>query len=78
METLFGCNSTNSVPREPIRRSVLPPVERENRVLNPKKSQNIAILLRALSVTRDEVSEALLDGKSYLHFLSVNNKILIS
>lgn len=62
METLFGCNSTNSVPREPIRRSVLPPVERENRVLNPKKSQNIAILLRALSVTRDEVSEALLDG----------------
>lgn len=71
METLFGCNSTNLVPREPIRRSVLPPVERENRVLNPKKSQNIAILLRALSVTRDEVSEALLDGKSYLHFLSV-------
>ncbi|KAE8671466.1 Formin-like protein 1 [Hibiscus syriacus] len=62
METLFGCNSTNSVPKEPIRRLVLPPVELENRVLNPKKSQNIAILLRALSVTRDEVSEALLDG----------------
>ncbi|XVF61334.1 hypothetical protein PTKIN_Ptkin08bG0122200 [Pterospermum kingtungense] len=62
METLFGCNSTNSVPKEPIRRSVLPPVEQENRVLDPKKSQNIAILLRALNVTRDEVSEALLDG----------------
>ena len=64
METLFGCNSTNSVPKEPIRRSVLPPVEQENRVLDPKKSQNIAILLRALNVTRDEVSDALLDGKS--------------
>ncbi|XVF15433.1 hypothetical protein REPUB_Repub09cG0152800 [Reevesia pubescens] len=62
METLFGCNSTNSVPKEPIRRLVLPPVEQENRVLDPKKSQNIAILLRALNVTRDEVSEALLDG----------------
>ncbi|XWS33500.1 hypothetical protein CRYUN_Cryun22dG0088500 [Craigia yunnanensis] len=62
METLFGCNPTNSVPKEPIRRSVLPPVEKENRVLDPKKSQNIAILLRALNVTRDEVSEALLDG----------------
>ncbi|XP_022775115.1 formin-like protein 6 [Durio zibethinus] len=62
METLFGCNSTSSVPKEPIRRSVLPPVEQENRVLDPKKSQNIAILLRALNVTRDEVSEALLDG----------------
>ncbi|CAL5370975.1 unnamed protein product [Camellia sinensis] len=65
METLFGCNSTNSVPKAPkevTRKSVLPPVEHENRVLDPKKSQNIAILLRALNVTRDEVSEALLDG----------------
>ncbi|KAL5755077.1 hypothetical protein ACOSP7_023297 [Xanthoceras sorbifolium] len=62
MESLFGCNSVNSAPKEPIRKSVLPPVEHENRVLDPKKSQNIAILLRALNVTRDEVSEALLDG----------------
>ncbi|PPE02021.1 hypothetical protein GOBAR_DD00950 [Gossypium barbadense] len=63
METLFGCNSTTAAPpKEPIRRSVLPPVKQENRVLDPKKSQNIAILLRALNVTRDEVSEALLDG----------------
>ncbi|KAG5412389.1 hypothetical protein IGI04_008708 [Brassica rapa subsp. trilocularis] len=36
--------------------------ENENRVLDPKKSQNIAILLRALNVTREEVSEALLDA----------------
>lgn len=62
METLFGCNSAISVPKEATRKSVLPPVEHENRVLDPKKSQNIAILLRALNVTRDEVSEALLDG----------------
>ncbi|XP_052205807.1 formin-like protein 6 [Diospyros lotus] len=62
MESLFGFNSANSVPKEASRRQVLPPVERENRVLDPKKSQNIAILLRALNVTRDEVSEALLDG----------------
>ncbi|CAN6541959.1 unnamed protein product [Malus baccata var. baccata] len=62
METLFGCNPANSVPKETTRRSVLPPVEQENRVLDPKKSQNIAILLRALNVARDEVTEALLDG----------------
>lgn len=62
MESLFGCNSANSVPKEATRKSVLPPAEHENRVLDPKKSQNIAILLRALNVTRDEVSEALLDG----------------
>lgn len=62
MESLFGCSSANSAPKEGSRKSVLAPVEQENRVLDPKKSQNIAILLRALNVTRDEVSEALLDG----------------
>ena len=67
METLFGFNSANSVPKEATRKSVLPPVEKENRVLDPKKSQNIAILLRALNVTRDEVIEALQDGECFLY-----------
>nr|DAD21334.1 TPA_asm: hypothetical protein HUJ06_022797 [Nelumbo nucifera] len=62
IETLFGCNSTNVVQKEANRRTVLPRIEQENRILDPKKSQNIAILLRALNVTRDEVTEALLDG----------------
>ncbi|XP_010444642.1 PREDICTED: formin-like protein 6 [Camelina sativa] len=62
MEHLFGCNSGSSAPKEPLKRSVMPPAEGENRVLDPKKSQNIAILLRALNVTREEVSEALTDG----------------
>ncbi|KAL4396648.1 hypothetical protein S83_001113 [Arachis hypogaea] len=63
MESLFGCGATSSAPKETVtRKSVIPPVEQENRVLDPKKSQNIAIMLRALNVTRDEVSEALLDG----------------
>lgn len=69
METLFGCKSTASAFKHTVsRRSVLPPVELENRVLDPKKSQNIAILLRALNVTRDEVCEALLDGKFFFFF----------
>ncbi|CAN1236036.1 Formin-like protein 1 [Linum grandiflorum] len=34
----------------------------ENRVLDPKRAQNIAILLRALNVTIEEVCEALLEG----------------
>ncbi|CAH2043242.1 unnamed protein product [Thlaspi arvense] len=62
MEHLFGFNSGSSAPKEPVRRSMMPPAESENRVLDPKKAQNIAILLRALNVTREEVSEALLDG----------------
>ena len=71
MESLFGCGAASSAPKETVttRKSVLPPVEQENRVLDPKKSQNIAILLRALNVTRDEVSEALLDGKFICSFL---------
>lgn len=68
MESLFGCKATNFTPKEPPRKkSVLPSVDQENRVLDPKKSQNIAILLRALNVTKDEVSEALLDGKLLFH-----------
>ncbi|KAK8930946.1 Formin-like protein 1 [Platanthera zijinensis] len=36
----------------------------ENRVLDPKRSQNVAILLRALNVTKEEVCEALLEGNT--------------
>lgn len=61
MESLFGCNSKTQVKKEAIRKPVMPVIPQENRVLDPKKSQNIAILLRALNVTRDEVTEALLD-----------------
>lgn len=81
METLFGFNSTtNSAPKETtttsvVRKPVFPPVEQENRVLDPKKSQNIAILLRALNVTRDEVSEALLDGKLICSFFSISGQL---
>jgi hypothetical protein len=57
-----------SVTRKPV----FATVEHENRVLDPKKSQNIAILLRALNVTRDEVSEALLDGKFISSFIFIS------
>ncbi|KAJ0843744.1 putative formin, FH2 domain-containing protein [Helianthus annuus] len=36
----------------------------ENRVLDPKKSHNIAILLNALHVTQEEVYEALVEGNA--------------
>ncbi|XP_077227228.1 formin-like protein 1 [Tasmannia lanceolata] len=64
IETLFVCNPSNSTPKDTTttRRQVLPSPNQENRVLDPKKSQNIAILLRALNVTKEEVCEALLEG----------------
>ncbi|KAF8701120.1 hypothetical protein HU200_033776 [Digitaria exilis] len=36
----------------------------ENKVLDPKKSQNIAIMLRALNARKEEVCKALLDGQA--------------
>lgn len=65
IETLFminNSNNSNMTLKDGGRRVVLPSVNLENRVLDPKKSQNIAILLRALDVTIEEVCEALLEG----------------
>ncbi|KAH9625136.1 hypothetical protein KSS87_012142 [Heliosperma pusillum] len=64
IETLFIVNTPNpsqkEVPRNPVQ--LLP--KQENRVLDPKKAQNIAILLRALNVTMEEVCEALMEGNA--------------
>ncbi|VFQ75567.1 unnamed protein product [Cuscuta campestris] len=57
IESLFIVNpSSNPYPKHT---SV-----QENRVLDPKKSQNIAILLRALYITVEEVCEALVEGNA--------------
>ncbi|XP_071689186.1 formin-like protein 2 [Rutidosis leptorrhynchoides] len=58
-------NSSNSNETPTTRRPILPShTSHENRVLDPKKSQNIAILLRALNVTIEEVCDALLEGNA--------------
>ncbi|KAL5062384.1 hypothetical protein RYX36_024121 [Vicia faba] len=62
IETLFVVNTPNPKPKDATPRSVLAPQYHEDRVLDPKKSQNIAILLRAVNVTVEEVCEALLEG----------------
>ncbi|OMO96520.1 Actin-binding FH2/DRF autoregulatory, partial [Corchorus capsularis] len=64
IETLFMVNNSNLGTKDNVRRQILPSMNQENRVLDPKKSQNIAILLRALNVTIDEVCEALMEGNS--------------
>ncbi|KAL5794440.1 hypothetical protein ACOSP7_003034 [Xanthoceras sorbifolium] len=64
IETLFVVNTPNTKPNQATPRSVLPSPNQENRVLDPKKAQNIAILLRALNVTIEEVCEALLEGNA--------------
>jgi hypothetical protein len=64
IETLFVVKTPTSNPNDTTRRSVLPSPGQENKVLDPKKSQNISILLRAINVTIEEVCEALLEGNS--------------
>ncbi|KAL2920777.1 Formin-like protein 1 [Bienertia sinuspersici] len=61
IETLFKANGG---AKDGPRRSILPLLDEEYRVLDPKKSQNIAILLKALNVTEKEVCEALLEGNA--------------
>ncbi|KAG2593551.1 formin-like protein 1 [Panicum virgatum] len=64
IETLFICNPANAPAKEAARRPVLPTPKAENKVLDPKKAQNIAILLRALNVTKEEVCDALCEGNT--------------
>ncbi|XP_010517960.1 PREDICTED: formin-like protein 2 [Camelina sativa] len=60
IETLFKVNDPSSRTREAVVQSA----NQENQFLDPRKSHNIAILLRALNVTADEVCEALVEGNS--------------
>lgn len=69
IETLFVVNPK---PKDTTPCSVVPLPIQEDRVLDPKKSQNIAILLRALNVTIEEVCEALLEGNfSFIYRVEV-------
>lgn len=62
IETLFVANSTVN-GKDTVSRWMIPGTNQEQVVLDPKKSQNISILLRALNVTVDEVCEALVEGE---------------
>ncbi|GFQ04204.1 formin-like protein 1 [Phtheirospermum japonicum] len=66
IETLFVVNTPKPKPNlnETMRWQVLPSPGQDNSdwVLDPKKAQNIAILLKALYVTVHEVCEGLLEG----------------
>ncbi|XP_073147760.1 formin-like protein 1 [Henckelia pumila] len=66
IETLFVVNTPTPNFKEKTRWQVLPTPgpDSGNRVLDPKKAQNIAILLKALNVTVEEVCEGLSEGNA--------------
>ncbi|KAM0876702.1 hypothetical protein ACQ4PT_036003 [Festuca glaucescens] len=64
IETLFVSNSTRRMSKAGFKGANGTSCNQENKVLDAKKSQNIAIMLRALDATKEEVCKALLDGQA--------------
>ncbi|GKA85107.1 formin-like protein 2, partial [Tanacetum coccineum] len=62
METLFMANSSKPAPNHRTNQPVAANMNQKMRVLDPHKSRNIAILLRAFNLTIDEVCESILQG----------------
>ncbi|KAL9255315.1 Formin-like protein, partial [Drosera capensis] len=64
IETLFGYNAPEkSKPEQNKESSIRDPPAQFMQIIDPKKAQNLAILLRALHVTNEEVRDALQEGK---------------
>ncbi|KAF3431345.1 hypothetical protein FNV43_RR26076 [Rhamnella rubrinervis] len=68
MEALFGCVATNRSPRINNKNagdssSSSGPSSAQIFILETRKSQNIAIVLKSLSLSRKEILEALMEGK---------------
>lgn len=57
------CTSSNSNSKQRSLSCDLPMLNQESKVLDPRKSQNVAILLTTLKLTTNDVCQALRDGK---------------
>ena len=68
IETLFGYNAVDKNRKARKESSSQDPSPLYIQILDPKKSQNLAILLRALNVTTEEVRDALHEGNLCLFF----------
>ncbi|CAI0436537.1 unnamed protein product [Linum tenue] len=62
IENLFGYTAPEKNKVEKKKNSSQEPASQFIQILDPKKAQNLSILLRALNVTTEEVSDALLEG----------------
>ena len=61
LEAMFGIQKTEPTKTKPAPSSKTSEVKA---ILNPRKAHNFAIQLRGLGLTRVEVCDALLEGKS--------------
>jgi hypothetical protein len=63
MESLFGYNSVEKIGGDGKKDLLSKDIPQFVRILEPKKAQNLAISLRALSVSPEEVCSAVKEGK---------------
>ncbi|XP_058744499.1 formin-like protein 4 [Vicia villosa] len=65
MEALFGYVATNRMSPKEKTNSTSPSNDASTKkfLLDPRKSQNIAIVLKSLAISRDKVLDALIEGK---------------
>jgi len=75
MESLFGTNQIKN-ERKKVSSSVDTSVH-YIQIIDPKKAQNLSILLRALNVTTAEVIDALNEGNMiYFHYDNILTNVL--
>lgn len=68
MESLFGYATPEKSKNENKKDSFSFEAPQFIQIIDPKKSQNLAILLKALNVTTDEVCDALREGTVLIRF----------
>lgn len=67
IESLFGYNAGDKNKNDRKKESSSQdPTPQFIQLINPKKAQNLSILLRALNVTIEEVCDAICEGNSLL------------
>lgn len=72
MESLFGYNAANAGKNDGAKvTSSFEATPQYIQIIDAKKSQNLAIVLKALNVTTEEVCDALKEGKSLSLSLSL-------
>lgn len=66
METLFGYKAAEQIKSNGKKEPVAFEAPKYIQIIDPRKAQNLSIILKALSVTTDEVCDALLEGNSFI------------
>jgi hypothetical protein len=64
IESLFGCHATDKKNADGKKDLAAKDTPQFVRILDAKKAQNLAISLKALSVSADEVRNAVMEGKA--------------